>query len=328
MLALPLLLFALWFLDEHRLGPFVLFAALAMLTNELVGLTVALIGVWYAIRYHRPRVGFTVAGVAAAWTVICLAVIVPGFSDGESSRYYGNFDSVGGSPLGLLETLVTDPGAVLEQVATKGDLQYVLWLGFPAAFLFLASPLLLLATVPQLAVNLLSDQPSTVSPLYHYGAPLIAMLVAGTIMAIGRLPRRFRVPAAGVPLVLAVVTLVSIPPKPGTEKYLFPERESPARLAALRHAVGLVPPAAPVTVTNRLGAHLSARRTVHLFPARSGAEWAVLDVRDPSNTTASWIGPVPFSRLLASLDRDPDWELRSETQGVRVYRRIAGRAEP
>jgi uncharacterized membrane protein len=320
MLALPLLLYAIWFLDEHRVGPFALFAGLAMLTGELIGLTVAMIGVWYAVRYHRPRVGLAVAAAGAAWTAICLAVVIPAFGEGESSRYYGTFESVGGSPLGLLETLVTDPGTVLAQVTTSGDVQYVLWLALPTALLFLAQPLLLLAAAPQLAVNLLSEQPSTVSPLYHYGAPLIAVLVAATIIAIGRLPTRFRVIAAGAPLVVAIVVLTSIPPRPGTEDYLFPSEEPPARVAALQHAVSLVPPTAPVSVTNRLGAQLSTRRTVHLFPAQVGAEWAVIDTRDPSNTTAKWIGPTPFGQLLHRLERDSSWRLVYESEGVRVYR--------
>ncbi len=84
-----------------------------------------------------------------------------------------------------------------------------------------------------------------------------------------------------------------------------------------------MPSVAPVTVTNRVGAHLSARRIVHLFPARDDAEWAVLDTRDPSNTTASWIGPVPFATQLARLDRDPSWRVVYDREGVLVYRRAS-----
>ena len=51
-LAIPLLLYAIWFLDEHRLGLFAVFAGLAMMTGELIGLTVAGLGIWYAISYR------------------------------------------------------------------------------------------------------------------------------------------------------------------------------------------------------------------------------------------------------------------------------------
>ncbi len=50
-LALPLLLYVIWYLDEHRLGYFVVFASLAVLTGELIGLTVAALGIWYALQH-------------------------------------------------------------------------------------------------------------------------------------------------------------------------------------------------------------------------------------------------------------------------------------
>ena len=319
-LALPLLLYAIWFLDEHRLGLFALFAALAMLTGELIGLAVAALGVWYAIRYRRLRAGIGTAVAGMAWTVACLTLVIPAFNDGRSSPFYDRFESVGGSPTGLLRTVFTDPGAVAAQVTTSGDLQYVAWLALPTALLFLGQPLLLIVAVPQLGVNLLSEFSSTVSPLYHYSAPVMAALIAASIMAMGRLPERVRVAAAGAPLVIAVVLLASIPPRPGAEGYLFPALDTPARTAAMRQAVALVPPTAAVTVTNRLGAHLSARRIVQLFPRQTGAEWAVLDTRDPSND-AKWIGPVSFRRALERLDRDSRWRLILESEGVRVYRK-------
>jgi uncharacterized membrane protein len=322
-LALPLLLYAIWFLDEHRLWTFALFAALAMLSGELIGLTVAALGVWYAIRRGRRRAGLVIAGVGAAWTALCLAVIIPAFNDGGSSRYYGWFDDVGGSPLGLLETLFTDPGTVLAEMTSRGDLEYIAWLAAPTALLFLAHPVLLIAVVPALGVNLLAEIPSSVSPLYHYSAPLIAILVAASIMGVGRVPERARIAVAVVPLGLSIVLLAAIGPTPGREAYLFPAREPAGRTAAMREAIGLVPDAVPVSVTNRLGAHLSARRVVHLFPAQDEAEWAVLDTRDPSNTTASWIGPTPFPVLLRRLDLDPTWQMVFESEGVRVYRRLS-----
>ena len=168
---------------------------------------------------------------------------------------------------------------------------------------------------------MVSDYPSTVSPLYHYSAPVLAVLVAACAMGVGRVPQRFRVAAAGVLLGVGVISLFVTRPTPGIEKYLAPDRLSPARVAAMEEAVALVPATAPVTVTNRLGAHLSARRIVDLFPMRDRAEWAVLDTRDPSNVTGNWFGPIPFGRQLERLEGDPEWRLVFQRHGVRVYQR-------
>ena len=49
--ATPLLLAAIWFLDEDRLLPFAARArARACLTKEQIGLVVAMLGLWYALR--------------------------------------------------------------------------------------------------------------------------------------------------------------------------------------------------------------------------------------------------------------------------------------
>ena len=60
-LACPLLLFAWWHLDEGRLWAFALLAAAAIATKEHVGLAVAAMGVWYAVRHRAPRAGAAIA---------------------------------------------------------------------------------------------------------------------------------------------------------------------------------------------------------------------------------------------------------------------------
>ena len=55
--AIPLFLFAVWFLEEDRLVPFAMCALLAAMTGELMGLVVAALGVWYALARRPLAVG-------------------------------------------------------------------------------------------------------------------------------------------------------------------------------------------------------------------------------------------------------------------------------
>jgi len=322
-LAIPLLLYAIWFLDDSRFGFFAVFAGLAMLAGELIGLTVAALGVWYAIRYGRRVVGGLVALAGTCWTAICVAVIVPAFNHGEPSRYYERFDSVGGSPVGLLATLFTDPRAILEQITGREDLLYLLWLLAPAAFLALLTPLLLVAALPQLAVNVLAEWSSTTVPITHYVSAIVPVVVAASIIALARFSIRGQVLTAGAAFGASVVFLVAYPPVPGSQTFVFPEQYPPERRAALREAVAFVPASAPVSATNRLGAHLSERRIIQLFPELSGAEWAVIDLRNPwLPGFAETADPRIFGRAVERLDRDPDWELQFARAGVRIYERV------
>jgi uncharacterized membrane protein len=330
-LAIPLLLYAIWFLDEHHLGRFALVAALALLCGELVGLTLAALGVWYALAHGRPRVGAAIALAGTAWTALCLLVIVPHFNDGRSSRFYSLFESVGGSPTGLLKTLFTDPGVVLAEITTSADATYVLLLLVPTAFLALGQPLLAAVALPQLGVNLLSGSSASTQPMYQYVAAIVPFLVAATIVVAGRFHGRLRLVAVALPLVASLMCLALKPPLPGEDRFLFPNPDPAARTAAMRRAVELVPANAPVTATNRLGGHLSARRGVYLFPERSRADWAVVDTRDSDSYVtyrfATWLkGGSPKGRLpdnpFVQLERDASWNLVFEREDVRVYRRV------
>jgi uncharacterized membrane protein len=249
-------------------------------------------------------------------------MVIPAVTGGESSRFYERFESVGGSPSGVIRTLVTDPGAILSAVTSHADVSYVLLLLVPTAFLALGAPLLAAAALPQLGVNLLSDFWSTTQPMFQYVAPTIPPFVTATIVAIGKLPGRFAPVAAIAPLAASAVLLLSVPPVPGGQEFIFAPREPSARLEAMSQAMSRVPPTAAVTSTNRLGAHLSARQRVFLFPERSVAEWIILDTSDEwLQVSGEKVDATRFRSLLLSLEGDASWRLVFDREGIRLYRK-------
>ena len=46
------------------------------------------------------------------------------------------YDEVGGSPIGVIRRLFTDPGVVLGALVESHDIVYLVWLGVPLLFLF------------------------------------------------------------------------------------------------------------------------------------------------------------------------------------------------
>ena len=221
-------------------------------------------------------------------------------------------------------TLFTEPESILAAMTSSADMKYVALVLVPSAFLALGQPLLLLAVVPQLGVNVLSDFWSTNQPMFQYTTPVIPAIVAATVLTVGRLPQRLRIVAAGAPLAVSLVILASTPPVPGGQEFVFGRAESNARIGAMREAIDRVPAGAPVTTTNRLGAHLSARRAIYLFPELRRADWAVLDTHDAWMQVAGEQVDVPlFRELLDRFEQDPGWRLLFDREGVRVYRRLS-----
>ncbi len=53
--AVPLLLFCIWFLETDRLVPFAACAVLVLSTGELMGLSVAALGIWFALARGQRR---------------------------------------------------------------------------------------------------------------------------------------------------------------------------------------------------------------------------------------------------------------------------------
>jgi uncharacterized membrane protein len=324
-LAIPLLLFAIWFLDTGRLAPFAVCAVLAAASGELMGLVVAVLGVWYALARGERRAGLVIAALGSAWTAVSLGVVIPAFS-GAESRYYGLYDDVGGSPSGVVRTLFTDPVRLLASVTQGGDLLYVFALAAPLAGAFLLAPGLAAVALPQLAVNLLSSFDGTTDPHAHYVAGVLPFVFAAVAVGMGRLAPRLRTLSCAYLLGLVAAASAVLGPWPGAVSGSSADfwRDAPAeRVAALRDAVALVPEGAPVTSTGRVGSRLAARRYAYAIPVVGQAEWIVLDTSDtwiPSGVSGA-ADPERFSAFLRKIEGSPEWRKVFEQDGVLVFRK-------
>jgi uncharacterized membrane protein len=311
-LACPLLLYGLWYLDEERLLAALPFLVLAVLTKEEVGLVVAGLGVWYWLARGQRRAGVGIAAGGVVVTAFFLGVVMPHFRAGEAPEFFGRYDAIGGSPLGILETAVTDPFALLRAVTEGRDLTYLLQLSLPLVGLFLAAPLLLIPALPELAANLLSGTETQTSIELHYTAAIVPFLVVGAIFGAARFPRL-------LPLLLAASVAGAIFLGPLWSGELGPDPVSEHDRVAAR-ALDLISPNAPVTATNGLGAHLSARRRVFSFPVIREAEWVAVDLRNPSyldRGSTSSTTAVPLAQLIQS----GGWTRVLDEDGIVVLRR-------
>ena len=322
-LATPFLLFAFWYLDEDRLVPFAIFAVLGMTTKEEIGFVVAGMGIWYAIR-RRTRPGAIVAVAGVLVSALAIAVVIPHYNAGADSAFYGRYDAIGGSAGGIAKTAVTHPWRILEQAFQGNDLHYLLHLLLPLGFLFLLSPVVLVAALPELALNVLSATSTQTSIHFHYTAGAIAPLVAATVLGAAVLARRF--PAGRVAVGAVLVALVAswkigaIPlwgVVPGGEDYQRNDWRVTAHDHIAARAVSLVTKGAVVSSTNVLGAPLSDRRRVLSLPKLADATWVVAD--ETRSSYADRSAPLPAAAALVRLRQSRDWKLVFSRDGVLVF---------
>ena len=325
--AIPLFLFAIWFLDEDRLVAFAVVAVLAAASGELMGMTIAALGIWYALARGRRREGLAIAGAGAAWTAVALYVIVPAFS-GRESVFFGLYEAVGGSPPGVAKTAFTDPGAIISELAGMSDVLFLALLAAPLLGMFVLAPGLALVALPHLAVNMLADAAGPTDPRRQYIAGIVPFLFAAAAIGLGRLAPPRRVLATGAVLGTSLLMTALLGPWPGLDRVpiRYEVVTSEDRAGVLRRAVALVPDDAPVSSTNKLGAHLATRRYLFTVPVVRHAEWIVLDTHD--NRLAS--GGLPFlvERSRAELrnfgdriERSGRWVTVLEEDGIFVFRK-------
>ncbi len=326
-LATPLLLLGFWYLDEDRLAAFAIVAVLACLTKEQIPLTVAALGVWYALARGRRRAGALIAAGGVAAAALVIGGVVPHFAPRGSSPFEGRYEAVGGSPAGIVETFLTDPLHVLGEMFDGHGVPYLLELLLPLAALPLLAPLAALTALPELAANLLSSARTQQSIHFHYTAAAIPGLVVAAVLGAARL-RRQRGWTQAIATAVVVVglganyALGAIPvwrSFPGGEALGAREHLVSAHDRVAARAVRLIPDDAVVSATNSLGAHLSGRARVHSFPFLHDSAWVAADETRPGY--ADRISALATSERLRRLRLDPAWRIVFDEDGITVFRK-------
>ena len=330
-LATPLLLWGFWFLDASRLVPFAVVALAACLTKEQIGLVVAAMGLWYALRPEGRRAGLGIAVAGTAISLIALVVVVPHFAPGGGSPFEGRYASVGGSPTGIVEKAVTDPAAIVSAATTSRDLAYLGDLVLPLLGLPLLAPLAALTAAPELLLNLLSDTRTQTSIHFHYTAGALPGLFVAAILGAARLRRRSalaRRPEGRAVVAATLVAGVLFGPLPLWRFVPFGNDLGAREHVVGRHAgvaeqaIRIVPRDAVVSASNTLGAHLSERRRVLSFPVLADAGWVVVDTQRPSYRDVA-VAPVRFSAALARLNASGRFRVVFDQDGILVFQRTS-----
>lgn len=310
-MAVPLVLYAIWFLDEDRLVAFSLVALLAFTTKEEIPLAVGCLGIWYAVRKGRRLFGLTVFAAGLAVTLFDFLWLIPRYAPHGVNPFSRRYGAVGGTPRGIAHKLFTDPLAFVHDVSTAHKAVYVALLLLPFLGLWLFEPLLTLGAVPDLAINLLSNEPDQTSIPFHWTAGIIPFVVAASIFGAARFKRR----AVDMSMwALAGVACVAIYSPIYLARNDVKALGSPLSVAQ-QHALRLIPAGVPVAATNDLGSHLAERRFIYTFPYVRRARWIVVNANDSSYRDAAGL-----KKVILNFRANPAWRTVFASHGIFVLR--------
>jgi uncharacterized membrane protein len=310
--AIPLILFAIWFLDEDRLVWFLVFAILAATTKEEIAAAVGGLGLWYALRRGHRRFGGAVFVAGLGVTAVNMLVVIPHYAPPGFAPFAARYENVGGTPGGVVRTAFTDPSAFAHEMLTWHKLLFLVLLFVPFVGLWAREPLMLVGALPDLVIDLLSSKPEQSTVYYHYTAGIIPFVVAASVLGAARLRRPGRT-LTGLAVVIGCLALIS----PMDYTALSVSKRSHREVVAIRQALKLIPPATPVSASQSIGAYVSTRRSVAVFPQIGSADWVIVGAMETKEDD-----PQGFKRTLRKLRSSPQWQKVFDSAGVAVFAAI------
>ncbi len=295
-LAPTFLMSAFYFLSVKRAGWYALFAVLAALCKEEIGLLVFMLGLYAWVVEKQKRLGIASMVLGLGWSMVAVLGI-QGIYGGNI--HWGRYDYLGDGPGAMVRTVLTQPGVIWAQVQSAEPLRYLGQLLLPVGFVALLAPEVLLLALPSFALNMLADFP----PMHQvdwlmYAAPIAPFVALAAVMGTARAMRWLRREEAGVaarraaPWALAALVFVCamvaqvfygyFPGAPHYNRYAITDHHR--RAAPILAGID---PAAVVSAQDKLNPHTSGRRTSLVFPTLQAddgtqADSVFVDVTGPA----------------------------------------------
>ncbi len=272
--------FALYFLESGKRRLFVLSLLFTFLVKEEMGLIGAGFGAYVLLGKRDWKLGVAVLlGSLLAFAAV-VQVVIPYFAGGSSYPYFSvRYAQVGGSPRGILTTLVNDPLRIARAVIQPKKAYFLVAVfGSTLGLSALAGGASLLM-LPTLGYLLLSNYEPQYSFTSQYSAPLIPLVVGTAILALARLRQHFQRPVMAAVVVSSLVFSWAFGDMPFSRKFDPSLFTTEARYEPFVPELRRIAPYARVSAENGFPSHLSERRYIYdyQFEGMVDAEWVVLD---------------------------------------------------
>lgn len=317
-IALPLILTAIWAARAERMGWFALCIWIALGCRDALSLTIAAMGVWLWV-FEKRRVCGAIAFLSGLlWFIIATRIILPHFQPAGilGLSYYAEF---GQSVPEILINLILRPDLVLKRLLTLANLEYLLLLFAPLAWgmspVHLAP---LVAAFPQLALNLISDNAVQKNLIHQYSLPILPFLLVVAIASLANQRSWLRKPQHILLWALAGFLALAQVPLFGS-RYL----STLDTWSASRTAIAQITTQDAVLAPAALVPHLSHRPVIQAIGSAATVPltnytYLLFNGRHPGKASS----PEVVNQLIQQASRHPEFQLRYHQDDVYLFRRV------
>lgn len=301
-LSTTFLLAAFYFLHLKKYLIFLLLSLITVLTKENIFITVGLFGIYIFLSENRiinrfkkfillkkiSKVNFltllkkVLAGkkyyfwlfmscVSFIMFYLLVAKFIP-----EARKYnhfaLSYFSDFGDSPIKIMSGIILNPVKTLILLFSLENLDYIKKVFLPVGLLSFFSPLFFIFAVPDMLINMLSNNKNLISLEFHYTATIIPFVYISSIFGIKKI-LSLKLKFINKTIIFYYVMSFSIlstwsygalpgSANPALEVFTLPANNN----REIRNFLSQISEKLSITATNNLGAHLSHREYIYTIP--------------------------------------------------------------
>jgi len=274
-LATTFLLGAFYFLVVKRYALFGLMLGLAVLTKENVFLISSLFGGFIFLKGKRIY-GSLLFIVSIIIFIFLMSYAIP-YARGGNHFAIEYLAYLGNSPFEIILSPILKPDVFFSVLFSVKTFDYLYITFLPLGFLSLLSPLYIIFMLPDLFINIFSDNPNLQSYQYHYGALTVPFVYISAIYGIKLIIKKVKSPSISniifyYLIAISIFTTYNYSPLIGMENAddsAFKKIEGKEEVI---NAISNISPEKSVSATNNIAAHLVQREKIYVYPY--GSEFA------------------------------------------------------
>lgn len=270
-LATTLLLASFYFLIKRKYLLLMLFLVLSGVSKEQVWIIVSLFG--FPLLFKRKTklkllgLGIIFLSLSIFSYLIWYAIPQNLGKHHFALSYYSDF---GSSPTQVIKNVLFSPQKILSTILEGSRLEYLKQIFMPLGFMSLLSPIYLIFSIPDLLINLLSNNTQLHQIYYQYSSTITPFIFISSIFGVKNLLKylpKIKM-AIGIYLILfTFLTAYFFGPLPGAKRpNLDMFTKAQPNKEAIENFLSRIPKHYTVAGTNNLGSHLSQREIIYTIP--------------------------------------------------------------
>ncbi len=181
--------------------------------------------------------------------------------------YYSDF---GDSPTQIIKNVLFSPQKIIATIVERSRLEYLKQIFMPLGFISLLSPIYLVFSIPDLLINLLSNNSQLHQIYYQYSSTITPFIFISSIFGVKNLLKYFPKIKMYIGIYLILFTLLTaylFGPLPGSrnpniDMFTRPQEKK----EIIEKFLVRIPARYSVAATNNLGSHISHRQQISTIP--------------------------------------------------------------